>query len=85
MSLHPAEITDIRTDFSLLIDGAAASSSSSLDVINPATGLVFARCPAAGRDELDRAVDDRTPARSRRAVTCRTRNVRRAFTASVNR
>jgi acyl-CoA reductase-like NAD-dependent aldehyde dehydrogenase len=56
MSAHPAEITDIRTDFSLLIDGAAATSSSSLDVINPATGQVFARCPAAGRDELDRAV-----------------------------
>ncbi len=25
-------------------------------MINPATGQVFARCPAAGRDELDRAV-----------------------------
>jgi len=60
MSSQPAEVTshgaDIRTDFSLLIDGAAANSSSSLDVINPATGRVFARCPAAGRDELDRAV-----------------------------
>ncbi len=60
MSSQPAEVTshsaDIRTDFSLLIDGAAANSSSSLDVINPATGQVFARCPAAGRDELDRAV-----------------------------
>jgi acyl-CoA reductase-like NAD-dependent aldehyde dehydrogenase len=60
MSTQPAEVTadarEIRTDFSLLIDGAAANSSSSLDVINPATGQVFARCPAAGRDELDRAV-----------------------------
>jgi len=56
MSAHPVPVADIRTDFSLLIDGAAASSSSSLDVINPATGQVFARCPAAGRDELDRAV-----------------------------
>jgi acyl-CoA reductase-like NAD-dependent aldehyde dehydrogenase len=60
MSAHSAEITararDIRTDFCLLIDGAAATSTSSLDVINPATGQVFARCPAAGRDELDRAV-----------------------------
>ncbi len=27
-----------------------------LEVINPATGEVFARCPAAGRAELDRAV-----------------------------
>ena len=60
MSTQSAEVTsharDIRTDFSLLIDGAAANSSSTLDVINPATGQVFARCPAAGRDELDRAV-----------------------------
>ena len=56
MSAHPIPVADVRTDFSLLIDGAAASSSSSLDVINPATGQVFARCPAAGRDELDRAV-----------------------------
>src|SRR5678816_621054 len=60
MSSQPAEVTshgaDIRTDFSLLIDGAAANSSSSLDVINPATGQVFAQCPEAGRDELDRAV-----------------------------
>jgi acyl-CoA reductase-like NAD-dependent aldehyde dehydrogenase len=56
MSAHPVPVADLRTDFSLLIDGAAASSSSSLDVINPATGQVFARCPAAGRDELDRAV-----------------------------
>src|SRR6187551_4026019 len=51
-----AHARDIRTDFSLLIDGAPANSSSCLDVINPATGQVFARCPAAGRDELDRAV-----------------------------
>ena len=56
MSAHPVPVADIRADFSLLIDGAAASSSSSLDVINPATGQVFARCPIAGRDELDRAV-----------------------------
>jgi len=60
MSSQPAEVTshgaDIRADFSLLIDGAAANSSSILDVINPATGRVFACCPAAGRDELDRAV-----------------------------
>jgi acyl-CoA reductase-like NAD-dependent aldehyde dehydrogenase len=51
-------VTDIQTDFSLLIDGApVASSSSALEVINPATGQVFARCPAAGREELDRAVN----------------------------
>ena len=44
------------SDFSLLIDGELASSPERLDVINPATGKVFAQCPAAGRAELDRAV-----------------------------
>src|SRR5688500_4369413 len=56
MSTHPVPVVEIRTDFSLLIDGEPAAAPSSLDVINPATGQVFARCPAAGRDELDRAV-----------------------------
>jgi acyl-CoA reductase-like NAD-dependent aldehyde dehydrogenase len=44
------------TGFSLLIDGESVAASAHLDVINPATGAVFARCPAAGRAELDRAV-----------------------------
>jgi acyl-CoA reductase-like NAD-dependent aldehyde dehydrogenase len=57
MPAHPATAADIRTDFSLLIDGSATTAPSSLDVINPATGQVFARCPAAGRAELDRAVE----------------------------
>jgi acyl-CoA reductase-like NAD-dependent aldehyde dehydrogenase len=56
MPVHPAAATEIRTDFYLLIDGKPVTSSSNLDVINPATGQVFARCPAAGRDDLDRAV-----------------------------
>jgi acyl-CoA reductase-like NAD-dependent aldehyde dehydrogenase len=47
---------NLRTDFSLLIDGELDGSGASLEVINPATGEVFARCPAAGRAELDRAV-----------------------------
>jgi acyl-CoA reductase-like NAD-dependent aldehyde dehydrogenase len=46
----------LRSDFSLLIDGERATSGEWLDVVNPATGEVFARCPAAGRTELDRAV-----------------------------
>jgi acyl-CoA reductase-like NAD-dependent aldehyde dehydrogenase len=46
----------LRSDFSLLIDGQLATSDARLDVINPATGEVFARCPAAGRAELERAV-----------------------------
>jgi acyl-CoA reductase-like NAD-dependent aldehyde dehydrogenase len=47
----------LRTDFSLLIDGKLEHSAEYLDVIDPALGTVFARCPAAGRAELDRAVD----------------------------
>jgi acyl-CoA reductase-like NAD-dependent aldehyde dehydrogenase len=57
MSAQPFDSSaNLRTDFSLLIGGELTRSSASLDVINPATGAVFARCPAAGRAELDRAV-----------------------------
>ena len=45
-----------ESDFSLLIDGELVSAAERLDVINPASGKVFAQCPAAGRAELDRAV-----------------------------
>ena len=51
-----AETVALRTDFSLLIDGKLEQSEQSLDVIDPALGTVFARCPAAGSGELDRAV-----------------------------
>jgi acyl-CoA reductase-like NAD-dependent aldehyde dehydrogenase len=51
-----ADKSNVRHDFSLLIDGQLAGAGESLEVINPATGQVFARCPAAGRAELDRAV-----------------------------
>ena len=57
MVAQPAAVAaNLRTDFALLIDGELVSAAASLDVINPATGKVFARCPAAGRAELDRAV-----------------------------
>jgi acyl-CoA reductase-like NAD-dependent aldehyde dehydrogenase len=46
----------LRTDFALLIDGKLEQSAHHLDVIDPALGTVFARCPAAHRLELDRAV-----------------------------
>lgn len=52
----PAASGALITDFSLLIDGERVTPGATLDVINPATGEVFARCPAAGRAELDRAV-----------------------------
>jgi acyl-CoA reductase-like NAD-dependent aldehyde dehydrogenase len=51
-----ADQLELRTDFSLLIDGELVAAKQHLDVINPALGTVFARCPAAGREELDRAV-----------------------------
>ncbi len=50
-------VKSLRTDFTLLIAGQARDAATHLDVINPATGAVFARCPAAGRKELDEAVD----------------------------
>ncbi len=52
-----ADNLEIRTDFSLLIDGELVSGDDWLDVINPATAQVFGRCPAAGGAQLDAAVD----------------------------
>jgi len=46
----------LNTDFAQLIDGELVGSERSLDVINPATEQVFARCPAATRAQLDQAV-----------------------------
>src|SRR5690348_5177448 len=54
--MSPQSGAALSTDFKLLIDGEAVDGSATLDVINPATGQVFAACPAAGRAELDRAV-----------------------------
>ncbi|HEY0106047.1 MAG TPA: aldehyde dehydrogenase family protein [Rhizomicrobium sp.] len=38
------------------IDGKAESSAESFEVVNPATGEAFARCPDASREQLERAV-----------------------------
>src|SRR5688500_13754489 len=51
-----AESIALRNDFSLLIGGVLETSDEHLEVINPALGEVFARCPAATRGHLDRAV-----------------------------
>ncbi len=61
---HAVSGSPLRTDFAHLIDGELVSTGEPLDVINPATGAVFARTSAAGRAELDRAV-----AAARRAFT----------------
>ncbi|HTX24384.1 MAG TPA: aldehyde dehydrogenase family protein [Steroidobacteraceae bacterium] len=45
-----------RSDFAHLIEGESVTSDEALEVINPATGEVFARCPSASPVELDRAV-----------------------------
>jgi acyl-CoA reductase-like NAD-dependent aldehyde dehydrogenase len=42
--------------FTHTIDGRGVTSSASFDVINPATGAPFARCPDASREQLDQAV-----------------------------
>src|SRR5688572_26777553 len=46
----------LTTGFAHLIDGEAVVSEQWIDVINPATEQVFARCPDADRASLDRAV-----------------------------
>lgn len=51
-----AENVPLRRDFGLLIGGAIETSDNQLEVINPATGAVFASCPAADGADLDRAV-----------------------------
>lgn len=48
--------TGLLTDFSHLINGKLVGSENSLEVINPATGAVFARCPDARLEQLDEAV-----------------------------
>jgi acyl-CoA reductase-like NAD-dependent aldehyde dehydrogenase len=44
------------THFAHLIDGELIGGGQQLDVINPATGEVFAHCPRATRAQLDQAV-----------------------------
>lgn len=44
------------TRFQLLIDGDFVTTSAEIDVINPATGGVLARCPRADASLLDQAV-----------------------------
>ena len=51
-----ANAAALRTDFHLLIGGELVDGEESLEVINPATGAVFARCPAAGKAQLEHAV-----------------------------
>lgn len=47
---------DFNGPYTLTIGGKAHPGSGELEVINPASGEVFARCPSAGPAELDAAV-----------------------------
>src|SRR5947207_3278298 len=46
----------METTFSHLIDGELVAGRQHFDVINPATGAPFARCPDATRQDLERAM-----------------------------
>jgi acyl-CoA reductase-like NAD-dependent aldehyde dehydrogenase len=54
----PSVVTSpaLRTTASLTIGGEAVAGVSTLDVVNPATGEVFASAPEASPDQLDAAV-----------------------------
>jgi steroid delta-isomerase-like uncharacterized protein len=45
-----------ETDFRLLINGRLEKGAGTLDVINPATGRIFATTPRADRTQLEQAV-----------------------------
>jgi acyl-CoA reductase-like NAD-dependent aldehyde dehydrogenase len=47
----------MNTEFTHTIDGHAETSDSFFDVIDPAAGTPFARCPDASKAQLDRAVE----------------------------
>ncbi|MBB4613037.1 aldehyde dehydrogenase family protein [Novosphingobium taihuense] len=47
---------DFDSDFTLTINGREIRTEREMDVINPATGLAFARAPLAQQAELDAAV-----------------------------
>ena len=44
------------SDYKLLIDGALVDGDAEMDVINPATEEVLAKCPRASKAQLDAAV-----------------------------
>ncbi|MDB5715001.1 MAG: aldehyde dehydrogenase family protein [Sphingomonadales bacterium] len=57
--------------FKLLIDGVLVKTDAELDVVNPATGELLARCPRANEADLNRAVKAANiafPAWSRRTI-----------------
>lgn len=53
---------DFENSYRMTIDGALVDGASQIDVINPATGEVFAKAPAADASQLDLAVEAATRA-----------------------
>jgi acyl-CoA reductase-like NAD-dependent aldehyde dehydrogenase len=47
---------DFDSDFRMLINGELVSATQTLDVINPANGKAFAKCPRASQADLDAVV-----------------------------
>ncbi|MDJ0415368.1 aldehyde dehydrogenase family protein [Rhodococcus opacus] len=45
------------TEYAMTINGAAVQSAAEFDVVNPATGQVFATAPACTREQLDQVMD----------------------------
>jgi len=82
---HVEAGTAPRTDFWLTIGGERVAGDGRLDVINPATGKVFAQAPAASRAQLDAAVRAaRTAFESWRGTTYAERaELVRAFTKKL--
>ena len=48
---------DMHADYTMTIDGAAAPTEGTIDVVNPANGEAFAKAPDCTRAQLDAAVD----------------------------
>lgn len=51
-----AASADTLGDFAHTIEGRGVTSMALFDIINPATGEVFGRCPDASKVQLDEAV-----------------------------
>src|ERR1041385_7347225 len=45
------------SDFTMTIDAAAAPTAGTFDVVNPATGEVYAAAPECSREQLDAAME----------------------------
>ena len=48
---------DMNKDYHMTINGKSVAGASTIDVVNPATGEVFAQAPDCSREQLDQAVD----------------------------